>query len=99
MWTCKDCNSSIDDDINFCYNCGEVKESANGYINDEENKWAFNSNKIYHSWITTSNSFEVHEITNYIGPIRANIVIGVNYFADVIASITDVLGGKSHIYK
>lgn len=39
------------------------------------------------------------EIQRYIGSITANVVLGVNFFADFAASFTDVFGGKSETYQ
>ena len=49
--------------------------------------------------ITSTNDIKNYNITNYIGLINANIVIGANFFSDLFASFTDVLGGYSESYQ
>lgn len=49
--------------------------------------------------ISTTNSIENAEITQYMDIISAHIVVGTNIFSDFGASITDVIGGNSRIYQ
>lgn len=49
--------------------------------------------------ITTTPLLEKIEIQRYIGPLTANVVLGVNFFSDLAASITDVFGGNSETYQ
>ena len=49
--------------------------------------------------ITTTNSIENAEIEKYFGIVSTNIVVGTNLFADFGASLTDIFGGNSEIYK
>lgn len=49
--------------------------------------------------ITTTPILSGVEIKRYIGPITANVVLGVNFFADFAASLTDVFGGNSERYQ
>lgn len=49
--------------------------------------------------ITTTPILENVEIQRYIGPLTANVVLGVNFFSDFAASLTDVFGGSSETYQ
>lgn len=49
--------------------------------------------------ITTTPILENIEIQRYIGPLTANVVLGVNFFADFAASLTDIFGGNSETYQ
>lgn len=49
--------------------------------------------------ISTTNSIENAEITQYLDLISSHIVIGTNIFADFGASVTDFFGGNSKIYQ
>lgn len=49
--------------------------------------------------ITTTPILSNIEIQRYIGPITANVVLGVNFFSDFAASFTDVFGGNSETYQ
>jgi len=48
---------------------------------------------------TTTNSIENTEIERYIDLISTNVVIGTNFFSDLGASFTDILGGTSNSYQ
>lgn len=49
--------------------------------------------------VTTTSTFEGVEITDYLEPITAHVVVGMNMFKDILASFTDVFGGKSNTYQ
>lgn len=49
--------------------------------------------------ITTTPILGNIEIHKYIGPLTANVVLGVNFFSDFAASFTDVFGGNSETYQ
>jgi len=49
--------------------------------------------------ITTSPIIENRTITDYLGPIISNEVLGVNIISDSIASFSDFFGGSSGTYR
>lgn len=49
--------------------------------------------------VTTTPILDKIEIKRYIGPLTANLVLGVNFFSDFAASFTDVFGGNSETYQ
>lgn len=49
--------------------------------------------------ISTTPILQDIEIKKYIGPLTANVVLGVNFFSDFAASLTDVFGGNSETYQ
>lgn len=49
--------------------------------------------------VTTTPLLDGVKITEYLGVVNANIVIGANFFADFAASITDFFGGSSDAYQ
>ncbi len=49
--------------------------------------------------IVTTNKIDGYTISQYLGIVNVNIVIGANIIADWIASWTDVLGGYSNSYQ
>ena len=52
-----------------------------------------------HIPITTTNSFDGNEISNYINLVSTNVVVGTNFFSDLGASLTDLFGGYSNTYQ
>lgn len=49
--------------------------------------------------VTSTSNIENYIVTNYIGLINANIVIGTNFISDFFASFTDEIGGYSYTYQ
>ena len=49
--------------------------------------------------LTTTDSIEGKKISQYMGIIAGEAIIGANLFKDVFASITDVVGGRSSSYE
>jgi uncharacterized protein YbjQ (UPF0145 family) len=49
--------------------------------------------------ITTTNSIEGKKITQYIGLVNGEAIIGANMFKDFFGGITDIVGGRSGAYE
>ena len=49
--------------------------------------------------VTTTPILDGIKITDYLGVVNANIVIGANFFSDFAASLTDFFGGRSGSYQ
>ena len=48
---------------------------------------------------TTTNSLEGRKIKKYIGIVSGETIIGANIVRDFMASITDIVGGRSVAYE
>ncbi|QGX98457.1 hypothetical protein EI983_09250 [Roseovarius faecimaris] len=49
--------------------------------------------------ITTTNSVEGRQITEYVGIVVGEAIMGANVVRDIFASITDIVGGRSGAYE
>ena len=49
--------------------------------------------------ITTTPSFEGKRITNYLGLVSGEAILGANIFRDLFAGIRDIVGGRSAAYE
>jgi len=49
--------------------------------------------------LTTTPSLEGHQITDYLGIVTGETIIGANVFRDIFASIRDIVGGRSSSYE
>jgi uncharacterized protein YbjQ (UPF0145 family) len=49
--------------------------------------------------VTTTPSIEGKKITQYIGVVTGEAIMGANIFRDFFASITDIVGGRSAAYE
>lgn len=49
--------------------------------------------------ITTTNSVEDKKVSEYLGIVTGETIIGANIFKDLFASIRDIVGGRSGSYE
>ncbi|WP_312908450.1 YbjQ family protein [Natronosalvus caseinilyticus] len=49
--------------------------------------------------ITTTDGLEGREVTEYLGVVSGEAVIGANVISDIAAEIRDVVGGRSGSYE
>ncbi|MBR3940516.1 MAG: heavy metal-binding domain-containing protein [Bacteroidales bacterium] len=49
--------------------------------------------------ITTTNSIEGKRIIDYKGVISGEVIVGINAFKDLFASVRNVIGGRSKSYE
>lgn len=49
--------------------------------------------------LTTTNTLEGKEITQYFGIVSGETIIGANVFRDLFASIRDIVGGRAGSYE
>ena len=49
--------------------------------------------------LSTTNNIETHEITEYIGMVFSEQIVGANIVKDIMAKITNIVGGKNAVYR
>jgi uncharacterized protein YbjQ (UPF0145 family) len=49
--------------------------------------------------VTTTNTIEGRQITDYLGIVNGEAIMGANIVRDLFASITDIVGGRSGAYE
>lgn len=49
--------------------------------------------------ITTTSSLQGKEIERYIGVVSGEAIMGANVVRDFLASVTDIIGGRSSAYE
>jgi uncharacterized protein YbjQ (UPF0145 family) len=49
--------------------------------------------------VTTTPSVEGHRITEYLGLVTGEVILGANVVRDFFASVRDVVGGRSGAYE
>jgi len=49
--------------------------------------------------VTTTPNVEGYRITQYMGIVNGETIMGANIFRDFLASISDVVGGRSGAYE
>lgn len=49
--------------------------------------------------ITTTNTIEGYPVRQYFGVVTGEVIMGANVLRDFMASITDMVGGRSGVYE
>ncbi|WP_334071414.1 MULTISPECIES: YbjQ family protein [Paenibacillus] len=49
--------------------------------------------------MTTTSTIEGYPVRQYLGIVTGEVIMGANVFRDFLASITDVVGGRSGAYE
>jgi uncharacterized protein YbjQ (UPF0145 family) len=49
--------------------------------------------------VTTTNAIEGRPVTQYLGVVTAQTVLGVNAFKDIAAGMRNIFGGRSQSYE
>ncbi|SDZ17570.1 YbjQ family protein [Thermoactinomyces sp. DSM 45892] len=49
--------------------------------------------------VTTTNTLEGYQITDYVGVVSGETILGANVVRDFMASLTDFFGGRSGTYE
>ena len=48
---------------------------------------------------TTTHSIEGKQITQYLGVVTSQTIIGANFFKDILGGLRDIFGGRSGTYE
>ncbi len=48
---------------------------------------------------TTTPTIEGKKITQYLGIVTSDVILGANIFSDIFASVRDIVGGRSATYE
>ena len=49
--------------------------------------------------VLTTPNIEGKQITEYLGLVSGEAILGANIFRDIFAGIRDIVGGRSHAYE
>jgi uncharacterized protein YbjQ (UPF0145 family) len=49
--------------------------------------------------LSTTNTIENRQVTEYLGVVTGETIIGANIFKDIFAGIRDIVGGRSGSYE
>src|SRR4030095_7709773 len=63
-----------------------------------QNFLSYNSIR-YNMIITTTPNIEGRRITDYLGVVTSQTIIGANFFKDILAGLRDFFGGRSGAYE
>jgi uncharacterized protein YbjQ (UPF0145 family) len=49
--------------------------------------------------VTTTPNIEGRQITQYLGVVTSQTIIGANFFKDILGGLRDIFGGRSGTYE
>lgn len=49
--------------------------------------------------VTTTNAIDGHPVTEYVGVVTGEAILGANVFRDLFAGLRDIVGGRSAGYE
>lgn len=55
--------------------------------------------RVEHVKVTTTSGFDGIEIIEYLEPVTAHVVVGMNFFKDFLSGFSDFFGGESSTYQ
>jgi uncharacterized protein YbjQ (UPF0145 family) len=93
MWVCPDCGEEMEDQFEgACWKCAnegvEMVVSAGGV-----------HSSVADVILSTTPFIPNHSIKKSLGVVSGEAIIGANVFSDMLASVTDVVGGRSGSYE
>lgn len=95
------CGKDVHVNLSRCPFCGTPKDEPS-LAYEISNKSSLNERRMglkSRLTITTTNQIENYSIVKYLDIITINMVIGTNFFVDMLASFNDFFGGFSGAYK
>ena len=106
---CPECGNKLTQemlDANMCWECGKIldetlldTESLEEISKQAEEQNPFHKPEIKNHKMTTGYSFQGYNITDYIGLVSGEIVVGTGFLSDLKAGISDLLGTQSMTYS
>lgn len=91
MWTCERCGEKIEDQFDSCWKCANHGQAVTPM--DAGHDGAIDIP------ISTTPDIPGRECAATKGVVCGEAIMGANIFRDILAGITDVIGGRSGAYE
>jgi uncharacterized protein YbjQ (UPF0145 family) len=88
MWTCPECGYNVKDNLDICWNCRAKKDGT-----------LAPDHPSIELILSTTPFIPAHKIKKSLGVVSGEAIIGANVFSDMLASVVDVVGGRSSSYE
>ena len=89
MWDCFHCGGRTDDDFQICWSCRRPRDGSPAEQQDA----------LARVKLVTTPSLETHRIGDYLGLVSGEAIMGANLVRDMLAAISDVVGGRASAYE
>lgn len=88
MWTCSECGESIDDAFDSCWKCaaGGIETLPSGV-------------PLPDIPLSTTPGLPASRIRRVVGIVTGEAILGANFISDWLATVTDIVGGRSGSYE
>lgn len=106
---CPECGLVLTQEMiraNMCWECGKIldeslldEKSLNEISKQAEKQNPFCKPEIKNHKLTTGYNFEGYKITDYIGLVSGEIVVGTGILSDIKAGVSDIFGSESKKYS
>ncbi len=92
MWTCRQCGEQIEDQFTSCWKC------ANNGVEIVQERWGEHPD-VRDIALSTTPFIPGREIEKSLGVVCGEAILGANVVSDLLAGITDIVGGRSGSYE
>lgn len=101
MWLCNYCHEELEEEFEMCWKCGTTRneERPTSFMQQEPDLITDYEEKISNMILTTSSDLKTHTIKKYLGVVCGEAILGANAISDLVAGISDIVGGRSHTYE
>jgi uncharacterized protein YbjQ (UPF0145 family) len=113
-WECSKCHERIDDSFDSCWKCGASRQRVEPRFDLPQPTFMEGGRGLAASagssgsgapdvpegmLLVTTPSLESHTISQYLGVVFGEAILGADIFSDFLAGVTDIVGGRSSAYE
>lgn len=98
-WSCQICDSTVDSGNDVCTTCGNKSSLSTEDIELLRAQYKIDKCRRQGITLSTTPNLEGFEITEYLGLVVGEAVLGANVIKDIFAGIRDFIGGRSGSYE
>ena len=98
-WTCKSCGESHEDPFDSCWKCGIEKDGTIPFSGRDFETIFHESPAAPDLPCSTTPEIPGREIVTSRGIVCGEAILGANILRDIVAGVTDIVGGRSGVYE
>lgn len=109
-WNCPKCSETVEDSFAVCWSCGTSQDGVEDPEFESERE-PDSGTEVERAPLTarqaipdgmvlsTTPTLEGRTVKRYLGIVCGEVIAGADAFSDIIAGITDFIGGRSGAYE
>ena len=100
-WECSNCHEKVEDSFDACWKCGRSKDGLEQRFSaaDSATLEGLRGDVPDGIILATTPSLESHTVVRYLGVVFGEAIVGAGIFNDFLASVTELVGGRSASYE